>query len=165
MKLATLLYGIIPLVFFSSCSSSQQLQNFVLQEQVPFEIVEYYYQDWPQHTRTSPAEIHVTIVLKENLNSIELKEVFFRDKQVALKPELRAPTVYVGKFPKQTDRILNADPVKEYGNKPPQFSKNGSFKLSSNDAIISYTERGKLLYYKLTDIEERGTRQAPRNPR
>ena len=75
MKLATLLYGIIPLVFFSSCSSSQQLQNFVLQEQVPFEIVEYYYQDWPQHTRTSPAGIHVTIVLKENLNSIELKEL------------------------------------------------------------------------------------------
>jgi hypothetical protein len=165
MKLVTLIYGIIPLVIFTSCSTGQHLQNFVLQEEVPFEIVEYYYQDWPQHTRTSPAGIHLTLVFKENLNSIELKDVYFKDRQAVLKPELRAPTVYVGKFSKQTDRILDADPVNEYGNEAPQLNKRNPFEVSTNDAIISYTENGRLFYYKLINVEERGTRQAPRNPR
>jgi len=95
-----------------------------------------------------------------NKKTIVLKAFFYRGKTVALKDiSTNNNGLYVAAFVNliQTKKptILHEDHKKEAGNEPPQLQEKIPFELKNNEGVISYTENGKLKYYKVESIIEK----------
>jgi hypothetical protein len=146
---------ILLFIGFTNCSTSQKI---ALQEKTPFNIVSAFSQEWTagQENGGSGMNVHVTI---QNINkeSIVLNDFYFRGRKTTLEDvSTNNNGLYVAYFinPTKTEKeiILHKDHKKEAGNEPPHLQEKIPFTLSTNEGVISYTENGKLNYYKIKNI-------------
>ncbi|MFT7498977.1 MAG: hypothetical protein ACI8QP_001571, partial [Porticoccaceae bacterium] len=76
---------------------------------------------------------------------------YFRGRKV--KVEVKSSN-YIGRFNsylnQRQDKVLHSDSQKEFGNQVPIIEKEFPFDLENDEAIISYKEKRKLKFYKIT---------------
>jgi hypothetical protein len=119
-----------------SCSSQKKLQT-----ETPFEMGSASCQEYVGGKEESGKGMMLSIpVTMGEENMIELNEVFFRGKQVSVTMQEKDGMRFA------VARIPNA--------------KGGSaeavaLKLESTEAILSYTDNGKVKYTKITDIKQK----------
>ena len=153
MKLLNKLTSLILMVFVMS-SFSQCASTLKLQEDVPLEIGEVYYQHWVAGVKGGGSGVNLFIPIESNQNNIVLDSVYFKGKQEKL--ELKNNTIYIGRFASKAnqkqDIIMSSDPQKEYGNPIPELSRKTPFKLHDNECVVSYFEKDKIKYFKIMGI-------------
>ncbi|MDD7885885.1 hypothetical protein [Flavivirga sp. 57AJ16] len=147
-RLNSFLFLLIALGFLQ-CASTQKLEDTL-----PLEIGDVYYQHWISGVKGEAAGYNVYIPIKSNPNNIVLDSLYFKGKQVAL--ELKNASVFVGHFKPETnqkhDIIMSSDPLAEYGNPVPETTKKSPFELKDTECIVSYQKGNKTLYHKISNI-------------
>lgn len=135
------------IVGFTMCKSLQ------FKKQPPFKITSATYKDWVGGQPGISG-----IILKINYTSnlkIEFDRVYFRNKETQLESKkVKTDKLVVGYFNTSSlkkDFILDANPTKELNNPVPKIKKI-PFKLTENEAVISYKFNGKLEYYKIKSL-------------
>ena len=139
------------LLSFFNCSSAKMLQN-----DVPFEIGEAYYQE-------SNSDIHVYIPIKSNPDNIILDSIYFQGKKAKLESE--NASLALGRFKIQPtqkqDIIMSNEPYAEYGNKVPKIPEKSAFDLKDNECIVSYKEDNEIKYFKIKNVIQKQTQASP----
>ena len=158
--LNSLLFLLIALVF-SQCASTQRLEDTL-----PLEIGDVYYQHWISGVKGCGAGYSLFIPIKSNPNNIVLDSLYFKGKQVKL--ELKNESVFVGRFKSEAnqkqDIIMSSDPSAEYGNSVPEISKKTPFELNDTECVVSYQKGNKTLYHKISNIIKKASAKYPSAP-
>ena len=147
--LLNILFASILVIVFSQCSSAQKLQ-----ESPSFNIEEVYSQKWIAGVQGGGSGINVFIPITTELKDITLDNLYFRGNMVASQTKPSSPKLYIGRF------IGNANQKEGYkstGDKIP-------FDLKDNEAVVSYSEKGKIKYFKIENITEKPMEQFPSAP-
>lgn len=159
-----ILLGMI-IIGFSSCSSSQKLQK-----EIPFAVTSATCQEWVAGVQGGGSGINVTFVA-DNLaeNNIQLDSIFFRGQKAAVmmleeKGKKNCSARFVTPKLEKPDIIMHKDPKKEFGNKPPKLQEKIPFELADNEAVISYTQAGKVKYFKIENIKQKSKLFYPSAP-
>ncbi|MBG6063473.1 hypothetical protein IWX83_003283 [Flavobacterium sp. CG_9.1] len=149
--------SIIGLTFLLSVSLSFCGVKREFQSEFPQEIKSVFYHKKLQGD--SKDSIYLQIEFKKPLlQSIVLNTVYFRNQEATVKQV--TPEHFTVAFVTQTsteDFIMDQDPSKEYGNKAPDVS-NAKFEIQSNEAVLNYTQNGKIYFFKMTNIIEKPLR-------
>jgi hypothetical protein len=86
---------------------------------------------------------------------IRLNKIYFRNQvAVLVKVNDRNFVSRFYEFPMNQDLVLDSNPLKEYGNKPPAIEKL-KFDLQFTEAVLEYSNHNKTFFYKIKDVEER----------
>lgn len=137
---------------FFGCSSTKKLQN-----SIPFEIGEVYYQHWVSGVKDGGYGVNLFIPIVSNPNNIILDSIYFRGQQSKL--EMTNKTLYVGRFQDNSNQkkniIMSSEPFAEYGNKVPELPKEVPFKLEANACVISYKQGIKTKYFKIKGLAKK----------
>ena len=137
--------GIFMLVLFASCGSNKDLQ-----ERAPAQFNEIYY---TYNSEGIQLNIPVASIQDER---VKLNAVYFHGMKSGLKQSKERPNLYVANFRMGTgEMVMHEDPKEEYGNKPPQLPQESPFSIDDDEAILVFTQDGKIKYYKLTGIVEK----------
>ena len=129
----------------TGCGSNQNLQ-----EKAPANFQQVYY---TKDASALKLYIPVSAIQTER---VALNSVYFQDRKADLELDTIRSGNYVATFPLgKPDLVMSSDPREEYGNKIPSVPVDAPFKIKDNEAIIVFTERGDIKFYKITGIEER----------
>ncbi len=139
-------------IVFLACGTSKT----EAQIEHPFKVVEATYNNLIVE---QPDLIVTTIKLITNNPEIQLDSVYFRNNATLLKREVSTEySVFNGSFTTSNtpqDYILDSDPKQEFGNKPPVTVSKLPFKLTDNEAVVSYFYKDKRHYYKISEVKEK----------
>jgi len=147
LKSIILLLSVVTL----SCGGSKTSEvKFV--KTPPFSISKIYSQKWVAGVQGGGSGTNLYVSVKNISEGIEIKEFYFGNKITEAK--LTSENNYVGYFKNETNRdvIMDGNATNEAANIPPQKSP---FQLAKNEAVISYSKKGKIYYYKISNIEEK----------
>lgn len=136
-----------------NCASQQ------LDETPPFKIISATYSNWAGGVKgVSGTNINITYKASQQ---IAFDSIFYKKRKTKVSfKNHNDVTSLLGQFQnkrinKLHDMILDADPKKEFGNKPnPNAKKNFPFDLKNNEAIVSYKHKGVTKYYKITNLTQ-----------
>lgn len=160
-KITSLMLMVFVISSFSQCASTLKLQ-----EDVPLEIGEVYYQHWVSGVKGGGSGVNLFIPIMSNKNDIELDSVYFKGKQEKL--ELKNNTIYIGRFASKSnqkqDIIMSSDPQAEYGNPVPEIPKEIPFKLEDSECVVSYKKGAKTLCFKISNITKKESERYPIAP-
>ncbi|MFV8225306.1 hypothetical protein [Christiangramia aquimixticola] len=140
-----LLAGIFILAIFASCGSNKDLQQ---RAPAQFSEISYTY-------NSNGISLHIPVKAIQE-NRVNLEAVYFHGMKSALIKSEDQPNLYVANFRMGSgEMVMDVDPAKEYGNKPPQMPEESPFSIEEDEAILVFTQNDKLKYYKLTGIVEK----------
>ncbi len=130
---------------FTGCGSNQNLQ-----EKAPANFQQVYY---TKDASSMKLFIPVSAIQTER---VALNSVYFQDRKADLEMDTTRSGIYVATFPMgKQDLIMSSDPREEYGNKVPPIPVEAPVKIKDDEAILVFTERGDIKFYKIRGIEER----------
>lgn len=150
----------IPLTAFiflilSSCGSAKDKNTHEFQEHTPFKILAATYSTTIDN-QIGKRSIQIKITI-DNPN-IKLDSVYFRNSKSELKLESNSNNqLFVGNIHEKSrkkDYNLAIDSTKEFGNVAPDITSKIPFELKKNEAVVSYSFKGKKYYYKIKDLQE-----------
>lgn len=134
---------IIIVLILVGCASKETFQT-----QFPIPICDYFYEVKGNKT-------HFIIEFQQPIsNEIKLEKLYFRNQIAEIKmiSNQKAEAVFI-----KPDLILDANPENEYGNQPPIPQKQ-RFQLNSTEAVLEFTQNGKIKHYKFTNITEKSNK-------
>jgi|GEM_PF-2330863 len=137
------IFSIIVVLILSGCASKETFQT-----QFPIPISEYFYQIKGNQT-------HFVIEFQQSISEdIKLEKLYFRNQTEVIKmvSSQKAKAVFM-----KSDLILDANPKNEYGNQPPIQEKQ-RFQLNSTEAVLEFTQNGKIKHYKFTNVTEKSNK-------
>ncbi len=153
-------YILILSLSMASCSSQKKIETTV-----PFSIGSASSQDWVGGVAPAGSGTLVSIeVTQMNQEEITLEQLYFRGKITPLSTEIEEGVMYAKadmkkKTRKPQDINMDADPAKEFGNKPTKAHKKDKeafpFELQPDEAVISYKEGDKIKYFKVSGIKKK----------
>ena len=130
---------------FTGCGSNQNLQ-----EKAPANFQQVYY------TKDASAIKLFIPVSAIQTERVTLNSVYFQDRKADLEMDINKPGIYVATFPiGKQDLIMSSDPREEYGNKVRAIPEKAPVDIEDDEAILVFTERGDIKFYKIRGIEER----------
>ncbi|WP_461533238.1 hypothetical protein [Sinomicrobium sp.] len=86
---------------------------------------------------------------------VSLDSLYFRGQSAALRRvEKDSYAVYIADFPapSKPDRVVHSDPRMEFGNLPSSTSSDIPFDLKDSEAVVRYTAKGKVKYFKISEV-------------
>ena len=134
---------IIVVLVLVGCASNETFQT-----QFPVPISDYFYEVKGNQT-------FFLIEFQQPIpNEIKVEKFYFRNQTAAIKmiSSKKAEAVFI-----KPDLILDANPEKEYGNQPPIPQKQ-RFQLNSTEAVLEFTQNGKIKHYKFTNVVEKSNK-------
>jgi len=144
--------SVMSVFLLTQCSCSKQ----VFKKTPPFEISSSHYQDWvggiPGASGTS---VHINLLAIDE--GVRPDSLFFRQSKAKIDVKTAEKgQLWIANFRTNSPRDINmhSDPQEEYGNTVPNMEKI-PFKLTDNEAVISFEFKGKKAYYKLTNLEKK----------
>jgi hypothetical protein len=162
--LKTISFSILTLIVmasFSQCSSIKKIQ-----QTVPLDLGQVYYQAWIAGIEGGGAGLNIYIPTEDN--SIELDSVYFRGKAAKLEFKNQNGIIYIGRFisdfNKKKDIVMSNEPNTEFGNEMPKMPPKIPFELKDNECVISYKEGKKTKYFKVSNIVEKDLIPYPSAP-
>ncbi|PCJ97679.1 MAG: hypothetical protein COA50_04365 [Flavobacteriaceae bacterium] len=155
--------GIVIAMIFSGCVSQKKLQT-----ETPFVLGAVTGQKWIGGMEQSGTGYELAIpVSNMSIQKVDLLEVYFRGKvtRVIIEENENVIMAVAKYYSAKPDIIMHADPKQEVGNQPPTLDKKGAkafpFDLKTNEAILSYLEKDKLKYVKITQVKEKAPKIYP----
>lgn len=146
---------------FSQCSSAQKLQ-----ERAPTQFGDVYCQSWTAGVQGGGSGINIFIPTLDN--TVVFDSVYFRGKATKLEVKPNNKQLYIGRFITDTnqpkDIILSSDSSEEYENQMPKKQQTIPFDLKDDECIVSYIKDEQILYYKITNIEQKEPINYPSAP-
>lgn len=141
---------LLSITIFGCCASKAKAQN-----EHPFKVLEATF----SNSVVEQTDLIVTTLkLTINNKEIQLDSVYFRNHKAPLIPvESDENSVFTGSFTASTtphDYILDSDPKQEFGNKPPVTVSKLPFEIKENEAVVSYSYKDKINYYKILEVKE-----------
>lgn len=136
-------FSIIVLFILLGCASKETFQT-----QFPISISDYFYQIKGNQT-------YFVIEFQQSISEdIKLEKLYFRNQTAAIKmiSNQKAEAILI-----KPDLILDANPENEYGNQPPIQEKQ-RFQLNSTEAVLEFTQNGKIKHYKFTNVTEKSNK-------
>ncbi|NRA93632.1 MAG: hypothetical protein HRU26_13300 [Psychroserpens sp.] len=125
-----------------------------------------YAQKWVAGVKGGGSGINVFIPVMEN--SIMLDSIYFRGQVAKLHFNKDPQPMYIGRFltdfNQKADMILSTDMKEESKNRNLPLKQKLPFELLGNECVVSYSEGGKTMYYKITDIEIKDPAHYPSAP-
>lgn len=138
------------------CSSQKKLTK-----EAPFRVVGAECQTWVGGREETGIGTEVTLILEGLSTQVNLDQLYFRGRV----GDLSVTRTEAGKlarctFTDQEKKIsMHSDPMKEVGNQPPRMKsaaeKEFPFQLGSDEAVISYLEKDRMRYFKVTGVVEK----------
>lgn len=125
------------------CASNETFQN-----RFPVPVSDFFYQIKGDQT-------HFTIVFKEAIpEEIKLDRLYFRNQTGEIKctSDQTATAIFI-----KPDFMLDVNPEEEYGNQPP-IKKEQHFQLRATEAVLEFTEKGKIKHYKFINVKEKSNK-------
>lgn len=156
-----LLYTLLILITFSSCSSQKKLQT-----KIPFEISTPTSQKWIGGKAESESGVEVKIpVTQIKEENIAMQQLYFRGKITDVTYEIiNGDRFVIAKYAtnafRKQDIIMHGDSRMEVGNQPPKVKVNEDelfpFEIGENEAILSYIEKDgkRVKYTKISGIKD-----------
>ena len=139
-----------------------------LQKSIPFNIVSVFAQPWTAGQKGGGSGINVQMTIQNiNQKEITLKDFYFRRKKTAIEDiSTNNNGLHVARFINSEEKevVMHHAHEKEAGNEPPKLYKKNPFMLEKNEGVISYTENGKLKYFKIENIIEKFPNYYPSAP-
>lgn len=135
--------SIIVVLILVGCASNETFQT-----QFPMPISNYFYQ-------INGNKTHFVIEFQQSiLEDIKFEKLYFRNQTAEIKmiSSKKAEAIFI-----KPDLILDANPEKEYGNQPPIPPKQ-RFQINSTEAVLEFTQNGKIKHYKFTNITEKSNK-------
>lgn len=136
-------FSIIVVLILVGCASNETFQT-----QFPIPIVDYFYEIKGNQT-------YFVIEFQQSISEdIKLEKLYFRNQTAKIKmiSSKKAEAVFI-----KQDLILDANSENEYGNQPPIKEKQ-RFQLNLNEAVLEFTQNGKIKHYKFTNITEKSNK-------
>ncbi len=136
-------FSIIVILILMECASNEAFQT-----SFPVKVSDFFYQ-------IKGNQNHFTIVFKEAIpEEIKLKRLYFRNQTGEIKQisDQTATAIFI-----KPDFVLDVNPEKEYGNQPPIKQKQ-RFQLHATEAVLEFTEKGKIKHYKFTNVTEKSNK-------
>lgn len=158
MRKSIYILSILSLGLFS-CSSQKKLQK-----ETPFQLGSASCQHWAGGKEESGTGLILKIpIMAIEEGDVAMQNVYFRGKMTKLNLEIQEGKTYaIAKFEEPSmekpDIIMHADPKQEVGNRPPKMKDaeiDFPFELADDEAVISYMEKEKLKYAKISGIKEK----------
>jgi hypothetical protein len=144
------IFLVLIILGFNYCGSKHQRQMEFKQE-----ISRTYYKTQVDNQQQA-VSINFYIEFKEPLSKeVSLEKIYFRNKEAEI--EKVSDIKYVAHFLQTAmlrDFILDSDSKKEYGNRAPIIVK-PKFELNNDEAVLEYQKNNKILFLKLTGINEK----------
>lgn len=151
------LYMILVLTLsFSSCSSQKEIVS-----QSPLELGEASCQSWKGGRAESGSGMLLTVpVSGDNMELMQLKRAYFRGKVADATLENTengwlVKANFVNQNLEKPDIIMDADPKKEVGNRPPVPKIKFPFELGKDQCVISYMDGDTEKFFKVEGIQEK----------
>lgn len=144
----------------ASCAQNRQLV-----EKIPFTITDMYYTSWVSDQPKNSSGSDVFITISDKPDDITLKSVFFEGKSADLSQEKE--TTYSAHFisaEENPDYIISSDSTKEINNPKPQLPEQPPVKLRPDEALLVYLQDGKEQYFKLKNLNNKGTKYPAEAP-
>lgn len=142
--------GIVAVILFSHCGSSQ-----IFEAEAPVEMDTAYVEPWTAGEEKQYKGVNLLFPVRMDGKTV-LDTVYYRYKKA---PLLRIQKdnylVYKATLELDTapyDMVMHTDPREEAGNRPPP-RKQHDFDLKDDEAIISYTRKGKIRYFKVSGLQ------------
>lgn len=152
MKLAIYAFMFIGLM---TCKSTK------IEKNPPFKVTGATYNHW---VGGQPGAKGIKVIISyETKADVTFDQIYFANKEGKIDVYKKDGKPYlIGHISTSTsnpgeDLILDIDSKKEVNNKLPQEEKKIPFELKENEAVISYTYKGKKSYYKVTNIKQTKT--------
>lgn len=146
---------------FSQCASTK-----ILEGEIPLEIGQVSYQSWVAGIEGGGSGVNLFIPLVSNKDNLVLDSVYFQGKKVQL--ERKTKSLYVGRFKKSTnqkkDVVMSADPAAEFNNPVPEVPQKIPFELKQDECVVSFTDRKRTKYFKISDITKKKAQFYPSAP-
>lgn len=136
-------FSIIVVLILVGCASNETFQT-----QFSIPISDYFYEVKGNQT-------YFLIEFQQSISKeIKLEKLYFRNQtaEVRMVSSQKAEVIFI-----KSDLILDANPENEYGNQPPNQDKQ-RFQLNSTEAVLEFTQNGKIKHYKLTNITEKSNK-------
>ncbi|MBT0607193.1 hypothetical protein [Aequorivita echinoideorum] len=149
--------ALLPILFvgFANCGGSKANSEAInFQKNPPFKIAEVYYQNWVAGVEEGGSGKNVHITFSEMETGVKIQSIYFNNKILELKNNSAKPMEYIGfhRNEMRSDVIMDSDPMKEAQNTP---SEKNIFSLQKNEAVLSYTFKGKTEYFKISNLPEK----------
>lgn len=148
----------------SKCSDAKKMDK-----KTPSIIGEVYVESWASDEALGDSGFHLFIPINsEEKRDILLDSVYFRNQIVKLDRKSEdSNTLYIGAFKNlnksNDDIIISSNPLDEMANKPPRIPKQIPFEIKDSECIVSYKYKGDIRYFKIENIQERSSENAPRS--
>ncbi len=150
-------YILFAMVFsLFGCASQKKFEK-----QPPFELGTASCQAWKGGRAESGSGVVLTIPISgENMEQVQLKQAYFRQKIADITMESAEEGWLIkANFRNQNvekpDIIMDADPRKEVGNRPPQPRQEFPFELEQDQCVISYLDGDTEKYVKIEGVKEK----------
>ncbi len=145
----------------SQCSSAQKLQN-----DAPSAFGSVYFQTWIAGVSGGGSGLNIFIPVTDS--SVRLDSVYFRGSVSKLEVKPSNPTLHIGRFNTGLNQanaiILSSNPKEEYTNTLPKVTPGIPFELKDNECVVSYTQEGKVFYYKISNVIQKAAVNYPSAP-
>jgi len=127
-----------------------------------------YYQNWVSGIKGGGSGMDLYINESVTGNK-KLITAYFKGRSVEFSPKADNSNVYIAHFKGESnqkyDLNMEAEAINEYGNTNPVKKDSILFKLTINDAVVSYLENDSLKYLKLLNIPKKESLAYPSAPR
>lgn len=154
-KIISLFLMLFIIVSFSQCASTLKLQD-----NLPIEIDEVYYQTWVAGVKGGGSGINVFIPIESNSNDIVLDSIYFRGKSTKI--EYINDALAVGRFKtkanQKQDIVISNEPYAEYGNEVPELPQKTPFNINDDECIVSYLVEDEIKYFKIEGIVRKASK-------
>ncbi|SNR39975.1 hypothetical protein SAMN06265371_102305 [Lutibacter agarilyticus] len=149
LKKTSIGIAVIGLLLFISCGSTSKISE----NNPPFKVLSATYTEW---LGGQPGVNGVLVSIKIDNLAIKLDSVYFRNTSALLKLNKKTTSYNVSIVLPNTNKNLqlDIDPRKEFGNEVPDISTKIPFELNDNEAVVSYLQKGKTNYYKISSLIE-----------
>lgn len=143
------------LFIFANCANGKKLQ-----EEPPVDLEQAYYTSYTGAVKGATSGFNLFIPLAEGRN-IQMDTVYFRGRKAVVQRDSLNPDLYVATFKipskeaKAPELIMHEDPKMEYGNPVPERLEKMPFDMENDEAVVQYTQNGKVKYFKITGLQNR----------
>ncbi|MGS2763516.1 hypothetical protein [Sinomicrobium sp. M5D2P9] len=147
-----ILTGIFVISAFAQCANSRKVLSA---QPEALQLGDVVSENWRTEGKPlSGTNIFIPVI---SGSDIFLDSVYYRGMAAKLEKVQRGNyLVYIGRFTnrQKPDIIMHADPVKEVGNRPPEFPQSIPFELAEGEAVVSYSEKGRTGYFRISGVKE-----------
>lgn len=151
MKIKLLFITILSVTLTNCGGSKSNNSELDFTTNPPFKIQKVYSQKWVAGVKGGGSGTNLYITLSEASEGIQFKELFFRNKKIEVSSSKNKVIGYF-KNKNNQDVIMDGNATNEAANIPPEKIP---FQLKDNEAVVSYLENDKVVYYKISNIEEK----------